>query len=240
MTTLAWALIGATVSASLARWHLRRTVPRLPEPDPDVVGEAVVAAKPPYSGLDTPRRRVGVTVVACLLGAASVLAPAWTRGLWWVWAGSVTTLVAVDAATTFLPLRLWRRCLLEAIALAVATAVVSRDPSPGLLTACGLAAVSAWLLLDLVWRFGGGIGYGDVRLAAGTGLLGACCASEPAGVATAVATTLLATTVAGALAALVTASVRRRRPSAWGQAFAYGPALWVGPWATLAATLVTG
>ncbi|MDU5843810.1 MAG: leader peptidase (prepilin peptidase)/N-methyltransferase, partial [Cutibacterium avidum] len=50
-------------------------------------------------------------------------------------------------------------------------------------------------------------------------------------------TTLLASTVLGAVMAIVTTLIRRCRPSPWGSAFAYGPALWAGPWVALAISL---
>lgn len=225
-----WAVLGAAVSAVLALGHLLVAVPRLAEPSADEVEGDVLAVKPPYRDLATPRRAAVVTALAAACGALSVLAPGWGRGVWWVWAGSVLTLVAVDQATTFLPRRLWYWCLAESV-LALAVGAVIGHPPAGLLALPVLAVVTMvpfWLL----WRWGGGLGYGDVRLAGGMGLTGGVLGTAGW------TTSLLAAALAGALLALGIATLRRIRPSPWGRVFAYGPALWVGPWAALTLTLL--
>ncbi|MDN5976923.1 Uncharacterised protein [Acidipropionibacterium jensenii] len=224
---LAAAGAGAAVSLLLAIVHLRVLVPRLPEPDPDEVGAEVIAAKPRYRDLVTPARTAVLSVLAMAAGAATSQVPAWGRGIWWVWAGSVLTLVAVDQATTFLPVRLWRWCLAEGlIAAAVTAALVSTRPAD-LLACLVLGAVTAGLFW-LVWRLGAGLGFGDVRLAAGTGAVGAVLGLEGW------AASLMATALTGVLIGVGTTLVRRFRPSPWGTVFGYGPALWLGPWGALA------
>lgn len=109
-----WIILGSAVACGLALWHLRVTVPNLVEPTVEEVGDAVLAIKPTYASLTTPTRTFVVAVTAAVCGAASVCAPPWAWGVWWIWSGSVTTLVIVDYATTFLPLKLWRRCVAEA------------------------------------------------------------------------------------------------------------------------------
>ena len=100
-----WIILGSAVACGLALWHLRVTVPNLVEPTVEEVGDAVLAIKPTYASLTTPTRTFVVAVTAAVCGAASVCAPPWAWGVWWIWSGSVTTLVIVDYATTFLPLK---------------------------------------------------------------------------------------------------------------------------------------
>ncbi|MCI1746762.1 MAG: leader peptidase (prepilin peptidase)/N-methyltransferase [Acidipropionibacterium sp.] len=221
------AALGSAVALGLALTHLLILVPRLPEPDPEEVGGEVVAAKPRYRDLVTPPRVAAVAILAIAAGAACTLVPAHGRALWWVWAGSVLTLVAVDQATTFLPLRLWRWSLAEGIAAAVIGVLVTGSAiiEPLIWAGLGLvASVPFWL----VWRLRAGIGFGDVRLAAGTGSVAAVLGVDPWLVA------LMASALAGAVLGVASWLVRRIRPSPWGSAFGYGPALWLGPWAALA------
>ncbi|WP_130865033.1 A24 family peptidase [Acidipropionibacterium timonense] len=221
------ALLGAVVAAVLALTHTRLIVPQLPEPRVEDVGDDVVAAKPAYATLAGPGRQVVVTAIAGLAGAVAVVAPPWARPLWWVWAGSVTSLVAVDVETTFLPRLLWRLCLAEGL-LALALGVVLVGPRwTWLITVPGCAAAAA-LPFWAAWRWTGQLGFGDVRLALGTGALTATLGVSALGVG------LLGATLTGALGTLTVTVIRRWRPSPWGEAVPYGPALWAGPWIALA------
>ena len=151
----------------------------------------------------------------------------------------MTTLVVVDHETTFLPLKLWRRCLAEAGIALLAGIVVTWPPHPRWLIACALIAAVSTGFFWLMWRLSSSLGYGDVRLAAGTGFLGATTAAiapYPDFISAGM-TTLLCATLLGAVMAITVALVRKHRPSPWGTAFAYGPALWAGPWAALAINL---
>ncbi|MGK2309404.1 leader peptidase (prepilin peptidase)/N-methyltransferase [Cutibacterium sp. V947] len=234
-----WAVLGIAVSCGLALWHLLVTVPRLTEPTVDEVGEGVLGIKPRYDSLATPIRTLVVMATAAVCGFSSTSAPRWSWGLWWVWSGSVATLVAVDQATTFLPVRLWRRCVAESAVALIAGLVVTWPPHLPTLAGCVATAAVATGFFWLMWRLTSSLGYGDVRLSAGTGFLGATTgilAPHPdtfqAGM-----TTLLAATMLGAVVAIVTTLIRRHRPSPWGSTFAYGPALWAGPWVALAISL---
>lgn len=234
-----WIILGSVVACGLALWHLHVTVPDLVEPAVEEVGQAVLAIKPTYDSLATPMRTFVVAVTAAACGALSIVAPPWAWGVWWVWSGSVTTLVVVDHATTFLPLKLWRRCLAEAGIALLAGIVVTWPPHPRWLIACALIAAVSTGFFWLMWRLGSSLGYGDVRLAAGTGFLGATTAAiapYPDFISAGM-TTLLCATLLGAVMAIPVALVRKHRPSPWGTAFAYGPALWAGPWAALAINL---
>ena len=87
----------------------------------------------------------------------------------------------------------------------------------------------AFVLFHLVWRFSSAFGYGDVRLAAIVGAVGALRGIDGWLLA------LLCGTTLGALWGVVHALMRRGtdRPAH----FAYGPALWLGP---IAAVAVSG
>ncbi|MSS45869.1 leader peptidase (prepilin peptidase)/N-methyltransferase [Cutibacterium sp. WCA-380-WT-3A] len=234
-----WIILGCAVACVLAIWHLHVTVPHLVEPSVEEVGDAVLAVKPRYDSLATSRRTVIVAMTAIACGAASTLAPPWAWGMWWVWSGSVTTLVAVDHATTFLPLPLWRRCIVEAGLALVAGLVATRPPPGRWLVTCAVMSAASTGFFWLMWRLSSSLGYGDVRLAAGTGFLAATTAvpdSHPDFIGTGM-TALLCVTVLGAVIAMTVTVIRKYRPSPWGSVFAYGPALWAGPWMTLAISL---
>ncbi|MDO4411603.1 leader peptidase (prepilin peptidase)/N-methyltransferase [Cutibacterium sp.] len=234
-----WSVIGIAVSCTLALWHLRVTVPRLAEPTVEDVGEEVLTIKPRYDSLATPVRTLILTVIAAIGGFSSTFAPPWSWGMWWVWSGSVAALVTVDQATTFLPRKLWRHCVAEsAVALIVGLALTRPVPIPVLAWCIAVAAASTGFFW-LMWRLSSSLGYGDVKLAAGTGFMGATTGtlSHSPGILEAGMTTLLTATLLGALVAILTTLIRRRRPSPWGSAFAYGPALWAGPWVSLALSL---
>ena len=234
-----WIILGSAVACVLALWHLRVTVPNLVEPTVEEVGDAVLAIKPTYASLTTPTRTFVVAVTAAVCGAASVCAPPWAWGVWWIWSGSVTTLVIVDYATTFLPLKLWRRCVAEAGVALLSGIVLTRPPRARWLIACVLIAGVSTGFFWLMWRLNSSLGYGDVRLAAGTGFLGATTAvlSPYPDFVRAGMMTLLSSTILGAVVAVIVTLVRKHRPSPWGSAFAYGPAIWAGPWMALAISL---
>ena len=92
-------LISSVICTLLALVHAVLVVPRLPEPSETEVGAEVLAVKPRYCDLRAPGF-VGTTcLVAGVAGAASAAAPRWCLPLWWVWGGSVTALVSVDAVS---------------------------------------------------------------------------------------------------------------------------------------------
>lgn len=220
------AVLGSAVAAALALVHLLLLVPRLAEPAAGDAEPSVMAFKPRYRDLATPARAAVLVPVAMACGALSAGAPTWGRGLWWVWAGAVLTLAAVDQATTFLPRQMWYWCAAEGL-LALLVGCLLAGPGLRDLAVAGVLTVATPLPFWLAWRLSGAIGFGDVRLAAGTGLTGAVLGvSGWAG-------SLLAATLAGAVLAIGVSLWRRFRPSPWGKVFAYGPALWIGPWLAL-------
>lgn len=181
---------------------------RLPEP-------AEPEGKVPYRELATPRF-VG-TCTALSAGGACVVAltlspVAWP--LWWVLCAPALVLVAVDARTTWLPLGLTH---LVWAAMVGGAALAAFLGGAHLLGRSAVGAGAAALLYLVLWQVsGGGLGFGDVRLAP---VLGAAAAAIgwP---------TLLATLLLGSLfgAAVGVVLMLRRRPGA----FAYAPSMLAG------------
>ena len=139
----------------------------------------------------------------------------------------------------FLTTEVWRRCVAEAGLALLAGIVLTQPPQARSLVACVLIAAASTAFFWLMWRLSSSLGYGDVKLASGTGFLGATTAASiphpdfiRAGM-----TTLLSATILRAVVAIAVTLVRKHRPSPWGSAFAYGPALWAGPWMALVISL---
>lgn len=198
-------------------------VPRLPEPGPS---HPDADSKLPYAGLATPADQLAAVAAGAAAGLVAATAPLPAQPLLAVLAGPVAALVLVDLRTTWLPLPLTRLCWGLAALAGAGGCLLAADP-PGMLARCAAGAAAAFALFWLVWRLGAGLGYGDVRLSP---MLGAAAATVGWLQWQA---WLLAGTLIGALWGLATALWRRRRPSSLGNAFAYGPALWLGLWAAL-------
>jgi leader peptidase (prepilin peptidase)/N-methyltransferase len=184
-------------------------VPRLPEP-------ADGAGKIRYAELATP-----AFVAGCAVGAGVAAAVSWgtmpvaLQPLWWVLATLGVVLAAVDARTTWLPLRLTRLAW-AAMAVAGLVALAIGAGGPALLRAAGGAALAGLLYL-LVWRLSrGGFGFGDVRFAP---LVGAATAAHSWSL---LATGLLAGSLLGAAYGGLRLVRRRAGP------FPYAPALLAG------------
>ena len=184
---------------------------RLPEP-------AEGAGKLHYRDLAT-----GKFVLACGVGAFGLVAVAGLTlaqpvlPMWWVLAAPVLVLAAVDARTTWLPLRLTRLCWAAMAGAAVVSALILGDPIVLVRAAAG-AAIAGLLYLALWRASNGGVGFGDVRFAP---LLGAACAAVDW-------RTLWSGLVLGSLVGGLVGAVwllrRRRGP------FPYAPALMAGPY----------
>ena len=214
-----WPLWG--VAAALLAWAQGRwIVPRLREPD-----DGASLGKTAYRALPTRGRLAALAGVAALSQLATVFVPASQRGLWLVLGSAVLVLVWVDALTTWVPLALVRLTLAQ---LVVAGAIgLAWDPDPTALAArLVVAGGVSWGLWWLIWRITrGGLGYGDVRLAALIGMITGASSW----------THWLAAWLAGSLIGAVWGLLRRRTAPAPGttSGFAYGPALWLGPYAAL-------
>ncbi|MEO7589189.1 MAG: prepilin peptidase [Arachnia sp.] len=195
-----------------AALHLSWVVPRLPEP-PQVAGEA----GPAYASLAPIRHVLVLGVVVLLLAQVLHLVPGQQQVVWFGYLGAGAALVWVDMRTTWLPLTLHRICLAQVAAGLVVVAVVDW---PTALTSVAGGAV-AFGAFHLVWRFSTTFGYGDVRLAAVVGAVGALRGLDGWLLA------MLCGTLLGAVWAVAHTLARRGtdRP----RHFPYGPALWLGP-----------
>lgn len=207
--------LGLAAGLVLACWAW---VARLPEP-PD----SASVGKLPYLAIPRPWRWVDLALAVGLTWFTLDRAWSWA---WLVWASVGLVLVSVDAATTFLPQRLqW--FLNVALALALVAELVDATAVVATLTRIVLGALAAGALFWVFWRLTPSFGFGDVRLAFSLGAL-----AGASGWGFWWAAMLLGTAL-GAVIGIVVAVVRRWRPHPEGTAFAYGPALWAGPWLAL-------
>lgn len=188
---------------------------RLPEPPPDQAD-----GKPTYASLATRRFTVVAAAAAFVAGlCAFSLTPAPHWVAWVALAGVNVVACAIDARTTWLPALLSRAGWVVAAAGAVVVAVVDRSWTP--LVAAAVGALVAGGFFHLFWLVTGGIGYGDVRLAATIGAVTAL------GSVALVGWSLLLGTVVGAVAGVV------HRVVGGDGAFPYGPSLLAGPFLAL-------
>ena len=201
---------------------------RLPEPTGDT-GAATVdgaAVKVPYAALATRRFAAIVGVLAAVAVATAALTqPPTVLPGWLVLATLGLLLAAIDARTTWLPLRLTR---VAWVAMGVATgAGAILGGWAQLVRGLGgfLVAGAVFGLIWLVTR--GGIGFGDVRFAP---LVGAATA---AGSWSLLASALVLGSLAGALFGLVRLAAGRRG------AFAYAPSILAGAYLAAVVTWLT-
>jgi leader peptidase (prepilin peptidase)/N-methyltransferase len=214
--TVAIALMVAMAAALLARPVLRRLAE-------------------PANGDDKPLyRELGSTpfLVSCgvLAGAASALSwlslPRYAQPLWSVLAILGVLLAAIDARTSWLPLRLTQAAWLAMTAASLLAALLGSDLGIALRAGAG-AAIAGGLYL-LVWLISrGGFGFGDVRFAP---LLGAAAAADSWAL---LWLTLLLGTVAGGVVGLARLAQGRR------DAFPYAPSMLVGAYAACVVALLT-
>lgn len=194
---------------------------RLPEPT-----GAPSEGKVPYRQLASGRFTAGV--IACSTAGLLVVATRIEPVLWPAWLPLATVgvlLVAIDAVTTWLPLRLTQALWVSAATGLALTVALSPDAErTRLALRIVLGAVLAGALFWLFWWFTGGLGFGDVRLAP---VLGATAGTVSMSMITAA---LLVGTITGSVYGL--ARRARGRPGP----FPYGPALAFGVFAALALT----
>jgi leader peptidase (prepilin peptidase) / N-methyltransferase len=209
-------LMIAVITALLVRPVLRR----LPEPaDGD--------GKPRYRDLGSRRFLIGCGVLA---GAAAIVSwlslPHSAQPMWSVLAILGVLLAAIDARTSWLPLRLTRTAWLAMAVASLLAALLSGALSVGVRAMAGAAIAGVlYLLVWLVSR--GGFGFGDVRFAP---LLGAAAAADSW---TLLWLTLLLGTVVGGLVGLLRLIQGRR------QAFPYAPSMLIGAYAACIFTTLT-
>lgn len=210
-----WALASAAVLAVVMGLAAGPVVRRLKEPE-DVGDDP----KLPYAALASASFAI---LTGCLsLGSASIAFLLTPPAAWLPWAalaGPGALAIAIDARTTWMP-----RVVLYAVGAGTAAGIVvwslaTADPAVALRSLCGAVAVGGFFAL--FWRLTGGIGFSDVRLMACVGAITAAASIDLAIAAT------LAGTILGACWGLL------RRVLGRSGHFAYGPALWAGPFLAL-------
>lgn len=208
-TAVVGAVVVVAAAAGASGLLARLLVPRLPEPEDG-------AGKIRYADLATPRFVAGCALAAGIATAVGWLTmPLALQPLWWVLATLGTVLAAVDARTTWLPLRLTRLAW-AAMAVAVLVASALGAGWPTLLRTVAGAALAGLLYLLVWWLSRGGFGFGDVRFAP---LIGAASAAHSWSL---LATALLAGSLLGAAYGGLRLYRRRAGP------FPYAPALVAG------------
>lgn len=190
-------LVTAAAIRPLLRW--------LPEPE---AGDGKI----PYRDLGTPAFVIGIAVLVSAAAAIATLRlPAAVLPVWWVLSSLGVLLSAIDARTTWLPLRLTRLTwLLSAVAMLV---VGFTAGWPAFARGLGGAVLAGALYFAVWWASRGGFGFGDVRFAP---LLGAATA---AGSWTLLLWGLVLGTLLGGAQGLARLCRRRRG------GFAYAPAI---------------
>lgn len=219
-------VLAAFAAALLAVVHAVLIVCRLPEPTDHPPDDP---PKTPYRDLVTARNVLGVFVGCLVLGQILWVVPVTQWPAWVAYIGAGGVLVAVDLATTYLPRRLHYIVLAEVV---IGVAWWGSQVGWAQLGRPVVAAGVAYAIFWLVWRFAGGIGFGDVRLMVVVGLVAALSGWN------AFTTALLAGTIIGALWGIAHQLTRRRsgRPAF----FPYGPALWLGPFVAALLSAWTG
>lgn len=208
-----WAF-DALIAVALVLGHARLLRSHQPEPEPGVPG---ADTKPRYAAMATWGFTAVCAAVAAICQFAGVLGRPAHRPLWIVWAAMIV-LIGVDARSTWLPRRMTWICLTElGCAIGLVALLDGRvEVIIGALAGGLVLATVFWLL----WRFGAGIGFGDVRLSLGMGGLAGAVSADFWFAA------LMSASLVGACWGVVHARLKGRST-----AFAYGPALWSGPWA---------
>ncbi len=188
---------------------LRRLPAPVDEPESD-----------PYRPLATPGTALAVFLLAAPAGTlVTVTAPAQALG-WLGLTGPGLLAAVVDARTGFLPARLAQASwLLTGAGLLVSATWSGAE----MLLRAGLGGLAAGALFWVFWRFGGGFGFGDVRLAP---VIGATTAAMGWPM-------LLAALLLGGLLGAGWGVIWRALGK--GRSFPYGPALVAGPYLALLA-----
>jgi len=147
------------------------------------------------------------------------------RPIWLVYGASAAALIWIDACTTWLPSKLSWLVTAE-LAVAFGICLLLCDDPKTLILRMGVGALASLAFWWVFWRFSrGALGFGDVRLAPLTGAMAATFGMSGWFVG------LLAGTAIGAIWGLLFA--RRYPAPGTERGFAYGPALWAGPYIAL-------
>ena len=209
--------LGVGVTSALL---VRPVLKRLPEP-------ADCGGKTRYRDLGSTRFLISCGVLSVLATAISWLSlPRYAQPMWLVLAILGVLLAAIDARTSWLPLRLTQLAWLAMVMAALLATLLS-----GAVGVAGRAlagAVIAGALYLFVWLVSrGGFGFGDVRFAP---LLGAAAAADSW---TLLWLTLLLGTVVGGFIGLLRLARGRR------EAFPYAPSMLTGAYAACLVTLLS-
>jgi leader peptidase (prepilin peptidase)/N-methyltransferase len=228
-------VISGAVSALLVRPVLRRLPepappepappePAPPEPAPPEPADS--AGKHLYRNLGSARFVICCGVLAGLAAAISWRSlPHYVQPMWSVLAILGVLLAAIDARTSWLPLRLTRIAWLAMAIAGLLSALLGGVLVAGRAAAGAAIAGALYLFVWLISR--GGFGFGDVRFAP---LLGAAAAADSW---TLLWGTLLLGTVVGGFVGLLRLARGRR------EAFAYAPSMLTGAYAACLLTLLT-
>jgi leader peptidase (prepilin peptidase)/N-methyltransferase len=207
LVAAALALLVGAISALLVRPVLRR----LPEP-------ADSGGKPIYGDLGSARFLICCGVLAGVAAAISWLSlPHYAQPMWSVLAILGVLLAAIDARTSWLPLRLTRIAWLAMTLAGLLSALLGGVLVAGRAAAGAAIAGALYLVVWLISR--AGFGFGDVRFAP---LLGAAAAADSW---TLLWLTLLLGTVVGGFVGLLQLARGRR------EAFPYAPSMLAGAYA---------
>lgn len=221
MIVEALATVAVAFTVAIAAALLTRAVlVRLPEPaDGD--------GKPLYRDLGSTSFALSCGVLAGAAAALSWLTlPRYVQPLWVVLAILGVLLAAIDARTSWLPLRLTQAAWLAMAVASLLAAFLGDDL--GITLRAGAGAAIAGALYLLVWLMSrGGFGFGDVRFAP---LLGAAATADSWAL---LWLTLLLGTVAGGLMGLLRLA-RGRHGS-----FPYAPSMLIGSYAACGVALLT-
>ena len=215
LVVAAIAVMSAVMSALLVRPVLRW----LPEP-------ADSGGKPAYRDLGSARFLICCGVLAGLAAAIGWLSlPHYAQPMWSVLAVLGVLLAAIDARTSWLPLRLTRMAWLAMAVAGLISALLGGVLVLGRAAAGAAIAGALYLFVWLISR--AGFGFGDVRFAP---LLGAATAANSW---TLLWLTLLLGTVVGGFVGLLRLARGRR------EAFPYAPSMLAGAYAACLVTVFT-
>ncbi|MDR1354875.1 MAG: hypothetical protein LBJ43_01160 [Propionibacteriaceae bacterium] len=220
ITWLYWAVIGVGISAV----HALIVIPRLTEPED---GERL--EKRPYNTLANPITLAILAVTTVGSQWVTANSPNELRPMWLIAGSALLSLIWVDALTTWLPTILLRLVTLELLIALLIGTVWAANPRI-LLVRFALGALASGVIFALLWMISNSFGFGDVRLAP---LLGGLAG---VGGSSGWYTALLASSLVGVFWGLLAS--RHPAPGTV-NGFAYGPALWVGPYAAYLWQLLT-
>jgi leader peptidase (prepilin peptidase)/N-methyltransferase len=201
-------------AALWSAFQARVVVPRLAEP-PD--GQEL--DKKPYAQLPRPATIAPLCLISMLATLTCWGWPLPAQLVWAVYCSSIAVLAWVDALTTWVPRQLVAVTFSQlGIAQSAALALLGwRESSTrGFLIGGLLLCALFWL----IWRFGSGLGYGDVLFGLASGAAGGILGFQG----------WYLSLLLGSLVGVCWGLVSRNHPApGTATGFAYAPAMWTGP-----------